>query len=253
MLSRFKYRLMLLCMAVLLAHCQLCHAAEALETNCAFVYHDKTIIVDIDGTAKFIHDGMLMEEDDEIAIGRVADSIVPLNYYGDCSELAYYSMTAKRYILICENAYGTPFCSGYAAFVHDHSVHIMDSHGHRVKTIENCDVVEPQFANQLPFVLRKEDDENSQYFLFDPAMNTTILLSHAIDVGAFSENLCSFKAANGLYGYINTKGEIVIPPDYVIAADFVDGNAYVQGKNMHWYIIDPNGGVVSEIESFQEP
>jgi len=46
-------------------------------------------------------------------------------------------------------------------------------------------------------------------------------------------------------GYINTKGEVVIPCVYDKVRDFVDGRAWVKRKNeSHWTLIDTNGNVI---------
>ncbi|GAB5417475.1 MAG: hypothetical protein Crog4KO_30570 [Crocinitomicaceae bacterium] len=42
-------------------------------------------------------------------------------------------------------------------------------------------------------------------------------------------------------GYINQKGEVVIPCTYKKARDFVDGRAWVQSKNGNWHLIDKKG------------
>ena len=47
------------------------------------------------------------------------------------------------------------------------------------------------------------------------------------------------------YGYINTKGEIVIESIYDKAQDFVDGRAWVQKENEnYWTLIDKSGNVI---------
>lgn len=47
------------------------------------------------------------------------------------------------------------------------------------------------------------------------------------------------------YGYLNTKGEVVIEPQYEKANDFVDGRAWVRKEGeKHWTLIDATGNVI---------
>ena len=54
-----------------------------------------------------------------------------------------------------------------------------------------------------------------------------LYFKHAVKVYPFSEGLARFEALNGLYGYINTSGEVVVPPSFVRAEDFSNGKAKV--------------------------
>ena len=69
---------------------------------------------------------------------------------------------------------------------------------------------------------------------------------------AFSDGLASVQK-NGKYGYINIKGEVVIPLQYEEASPFVNGTATVMYKdtingkiNRHFFMINKKGEKISE-------
>lgn len=53
---------------------------------------------------------------------------------------------------------------------------------------------------------------------------------------------------NGLYGYMNTEGQLAIPADYELAWSFQDGSASVR-KSTHWFILDTEGSLHPEHQS----
>lgn len=61
------------------------------------------------------------------------------------------------------------------------------------------------------------------------------------------------------WGYVNTKGEVAIPPRYTIAHDFNDNLAIVclsdstRGEKAEWAVIDKNGDVVKKFAPGTEP
>lgn len=67
----------------------------------------------------------------------------------------------------------------------------------------------------------------------------------------FSEGRALFSTINGKYGYMDTKGNIVIPPVYDRAYDFHEGMALVGNTNNQgqtgYLLIDPNGKIKSAI------
>jgi len=73
---------------------------------------------------------------------------------------------------------------------------------------------------------------------------------HAQQVYSFTEDgLARFLALNGMYGYINTKGEVVIPPMYDTAEDFSNGLATVRDGyrneySQNTFTIDTAGKIV---------
>jgi hypothetical protein len=61
----------------------------------------------------------------------------------------------------------------------------------------------------------------------------------------FSDGLAAVQV-DGKYGYINQKGEKIIPPIYEIAFYFKEGFAYVSYKGK-WGIIDKKGHVIPNV------
>ena len=63
-------------------------------------------------------------------------------------------------------------------------------------------------------------------------------------VSDFHEGRARFKTASGKYGYINTKGKVIIEPIYDDAGEFYNNVAYVaqkHGDNKEAFLIDRNG------------
>ena len=72
-----------------------------------------------------------------------------------------------------------------------------------------------------------------------------LYFTYAVKVYNFSEDgLARFEALNGLYGYVNTHGEVVIPPLYATALDFENGIATVYDQT-NFYRIDIHGNLVA--------
>ena len=59
-----------------------------------------------------------------------------------------------------------------------------------------------------------------------------------LTAGVVSDGLLRFKAADGKWGYANTKGEVVIKPAYNQCDNFVNGNARVLTDKDEFQIID---------------
>jgi len=79
-----------------------------------------------------------------------------------------------------------------------------------------------------------------------------LYFKHAVKVYPFSEGFARFEALNGLYGYVNTSGEVVVPPSFVRAEDFSNGKANVDFEQFGDYYmwLDPQGtlmGVKDEV------
>ena len=62
-----------------------------------------------------------------------------------------------------------------------------------------------------------------------------------LTAGVVSDGLIKFKAADGKWGYANTKGEVVIKPAYNQCDNFVNGNARVLTDKDEFQIIDHKG------------
>lgn len=90
------------------------------------------------------------------------------------------------------------------------------------------------FANEL--AQKRENQENSNIML------PTADISDSIDLSKlkFSEGLAYFQE-NGLYGYVDTQGKIVIPVQFKGAGGFYNQRAVVKDHNDLWGYIDPKG------------
>jgi len=67
------------------------------------------------------------------------------------------------------------------------------------------------------------------------------LLVHA---SLFAQNLRSFKADNGKWGFIDEQGNIVLPAKYLDANDFKEGLALVSAKKYLYGYIDQSGKII---------
>lgn len=73
-----------------------------------------------------------------------------------------------------------------------------------------------------------------------------LYFTYAVKVDNFSEDgLARFEALNGLYGYVNTHGDVVIPPSYATALAFENGIATVYDQKLSVYRIDIHGNMVT--------
>lgn len=72
------------------------------------------------------------------------------------------------------------------------------------------------------------------------------------NTGIFSEGLASFEK-NGKYGYVDTKGRIVIEPQYDYAYDFSEGLAMVAGEDLKCGYINKQGEIVIPFSFDSDP
>lgn len=77
--------------------------------------------------------------------------------------------------------------------------------------------------------------------------DNNLYFTYAQVVNPFSQDgLASFLALNGLYGFVDTNGNVVLPPIYASVDDFVNGQAKVYDHNWNSFYIDTSGAVVAE-------
>ncbi len=62
-----------------------------------------------------------------------------------------------------------------------------------------------------------------------------------VRTGVMSDGLIRFKTTEGLWGYVNIKGEVVIKPAYVVSENFVNGVARVSKSETAFSIINKKG------------
>ncbi|MDR1170619.1 MAG: WG repeat-containing protein [Prevotellaceae bacterium] len=108
----------------------------------------------------------------------------------------------------------------------------------------------PVKDNQHFVFIRKD---GSQAFVFDSYDGKKINW-----ISNFNDGMAQFCTESNKYGYINTKGEVVLPPKYSRASDFSEGLAVVmenynpceekRNKKSVAYIIDKSGKKQSDLE-----
>ena len=80
-----------------------------------------------------------------------------------------------------------------------------------------------------------------------------LYFTYAKIVNQFSEDgYASFLALNGMYGFVDTNGDVVIPPIYNSVNDFINGQAKVYDHNWESFTIDTSGAVVTEPASVED-
>lgn len=84
-------------------------------------------------------------------------------------------------------------------------------------------------------------------FAFTPAMGETAPEGTYQAIGAFHEGLAAVQTADGLWGYIDTTGAVVIPCEWEEAGDFSFGVARVRKDRLYGYI-DASGKQVIPCE-----
>lgn len=104
------------------------------------------------------------------------------------------------------------------------------------------------FNDGLALAIRKNDKKSwiNEYAFINKKGEIVIDFNTYAMMKSFSEGLAAVNVENDnkdVWGYINTKGEVVIAPTYGYAYPFSDGVAIV-GKNDKNFVIDTKGEVV---------
>ena len=104
------------------------------------------------------------------------------------------------------------------------------------------------FNDGLALAIRKNDKKSwiNEYAFINKKGEIVVDFNTYAKMQSFSEGLAAVNVENDnkdVWGYINTKGEVVIAPTYGYAYSFGDGVAIV-GKNDKKFVIDTKGEVV---------
>jgi hypothetical protein len=104
------------------------------------------------------------------------------------------------------------------------------------------------FNDGLALAIRKNDKKSwiNEYAFLNKKGEIVVDFNTYAMMKSFSEGLAAVNVENDnkdVWGYINTKGEVVIAPTYGHAYSFSDGVAIV-GKNDKEFVIDTKGEVV---------
>ncbi len=113
-------------------------------------------------------------------------------------------------------------------------------------------VIAPAFSSATSFSDgRAHVQRGEQGGFIDEQGSFSILPAGTLQVGRYVEGLARFKALNRIgvacWGFFDKAGEIIVPPEYDMVYDFVDGLARVQLDDLYGYI-DPRGKVIIEPE-----
>ena len=104
------------------------------------------------------------------------------------------------------------------------------------------------FNDGLALAIRKNDKKSwiNEYAFINKKGEIVVDFNTYAKMQSFSEGLAAVNVENDnkdVWGYINTKGEVIIAPTYGYAYPFCDGVAIV-GKNDKNFVIDTKGEVV---------
>ena len=134
-----------------------------------------------------------------------------------------------------ESAY--PFFDGLAKVVSDGKIGYISSKGKYVispQYVEGTD-----FSDGLAFVVT----DNSYPICIDKKGNVVFKLNKVNAVEAFNEGLARFYSSDEKYGYVNTKGDIVIRAQFEECGPFSEGLAWVKSNDKYGYI-DTKGNII---------
>lgn len=87
------------------------------------------------------------------------------------------------------------------------------------------------------------DDDGKVKFTLNPYNGKEI-----VSVGFFSNGLAKFELEDGMEGYIDKKGKVVIEPKFNTVYDFQDGVAFVFDKDGKYLMIDKSGKTIKELK-----
>ena len=178
-----------------------------------------------------------------------------VNWYPGIKDLKYYGYVRSDGTIICPPKYleATDFSDG-VAFVMN-----FDERGY-IDT--NCNIVRPfsqGFGEAFSENFAVVQDSNGNFGYINRDFQIKIKLNFE-EAYSFSEGLARVNK-DGLFGFIDTTGEFVIPPIFYIATDFKNSRAFVgQGENLQsirWALISPRGikltdNIFVEINDFSE-
>lgn len=101
------------------------------------------------------------------------------------------------------------------------------------------------FSNNLA-INSKVINGNNYFGFIDEKGNQKIDFIYSYRPTDFSDNYSRVKNKQKKYGYINTQGKIVIPPQYDYASGFYKGYALVKNDNKNWKLINKKGETFKE-------
>lgn len=111
--------------------------------------------------------------------------------------------------------------------------------------------IQPFIEDVTPVVEKDQpisfiDKSGKTVFTFDKYENKAVM-----NITNFVEGLAVFRTEDGLYGYVNTKGEVVIKPQYISASIFQENIALITDKNDKKLAINRKGEILFDIHLSQ--
>lgn len=165
-----------------------------------------------------------------IPVGQSADDHVKYGYVDHKGKMVINPQFEEAYV----------FSDGLALVCNEEGKYgFIDKKG---KFVMNCEFVSATgFSEGLAFVVREGET---------PTCITTsgkekFKCSNDVDrVSSFKDGLACFENTDGKYGYMNTKGEVVINPQFNQAYDFSEGMATVSNSDGKYGYINKKGEIV---------
>ncbi|WP_418211856.1 WG repeat-containing protein [Bacteroides zhangwenhongii] len=111
--------------------------------------------------------------------------------------------------------------------------------------------IQPFIEDVTPVVEKDQpisfiDKSGKTVFTFDKYENKAVM-----SISNFIEGLAVFRTEDNLYGYVNTKGEVVIKPQYTSASIFQENIALITDKNDKKLAINRKGEILFDIHLSQ--
>lgn len=182
-----------------------------------------------------LDEGLKIEE-----IGTFAEGLIPVKING---EYCYTNSSFEKQFGNYEEAYA--FCSGKAMVKDSNGYYLIDSKGNKLSDniyLEiKCDEIGYTSRSGI-YAVKKDGD----FYLIN-SDEKQIGKDTYEDVKLMSEDEYMAVKKNGLWGFVNKKGEMVIEPQFLDARSFSNELAAVK-INEKWGYIDKNGEVVIEAQ-----
>jgi len=195
----------------------------------AFSFKDGLASVSFDGKYGFI------DKNENVVIDFIYQEASNFNEELACVKLeSKFGYINKNGLEILPFIYdkATSFCNTIAKVIINEKNYIIDRFGNRNETVDFDSIIECK--NNVALVKKSERN------IFIDQNGKVVFVNLFQSWGKFVNGFLRVTDVNNMHGYINTKGQIVIPLIYEYADDFSDGLACVQRNNKYGFI-DKNG------------
>jgi hypothetical protein len=176
-----------------------------------------------------------------------------------------WSFMAPKGDMVCRDAFGqqpSPVLNGYFSVMGDDSLYTVYKYGEKPQAMKNLSRLKAVgFMNEdiMPVVRKGErisyvDKDGKVKFTLNPYNGHEITRSPTI----VHEGMVWIYTDENRYGYANTKGKVVIAPDYLDVNPFYEGRAVVQDADKNcgagaYHVIDKTGKTIFSPDSSLTP